>query len=378
MRNRGSMRQRGVMRKRKDWIVVALVAALLAVAVVLVGSVVAPGAAGKTLSKAAGKTTVGDTPSSWPSPAAGVVLQVGLNGTFVKSYTLADLEALTPFAGHAGFKNDANNVTGPEAVTGVKITDIVQDELGTAMTADQAVDVIGGDGYSQKFLYSQIVSLTGLSMWDATSKQAVAVSSLTGPRATALVYTAPNPPGDLLAEGPLRFMVVDATSENAVMTGSDSPYNVVKLDVVPTVKDFSLKLPGLKIKGKRQTKTIKRTDFQSCVNCHGASYKVSGVTWSGTPLYYLIGEVDGGATMSYNAALAKKGYRIELISTTGLKRIVSSRTIIHKRAIVLAWQRNSAVLGTSLFPLRLIGPKLKASQELGRIKSIVLLPKLKK
>src|SRR5664280_2685429 len=107
------------MRKRKDWIAVALVAALMAVAVVLVGSM-APGATGRA-------SASGSSPSPWPSPSAGVVLQVGQNGAFVKSYTLADLEALTPFPGYAGFKNDANNVTGPEFVTGVKITDIVQD-----------------------------------------------------------------------------------------------------------------------------------------------------------------------------------------------------------------------------------------------------------
>jgi hypothetical protein len=155
---------------------------------------------------------------------------------------------------------------------------------------------------------------------------------------------------------------------------------VAKLDVIPaaTVKDFSLKLTGLKVKGKRQTRTITRTDFQSCVNCHGSSYKASGVKWSGTPLFYLVGEVDGGATMAYNATLARKGYRIELVSTTGKTRIVSSRTIIRKRSVLFAWQRNGAVLGSSLFPLRLIGPKLKASQELGRIKSVVLLPLVKK
>jgi hypothetical protein len=360
------------MRNRKDLIAVVVVAALLAVAVVLVGTV-APGATGKASADGT------SSPSPWPSPSPSVVLQVGHDGTFVKQYTLADLEALTPFSGYAGFKNDANNVTGPEAVTGVKITDIVQDELGTPLTAAQAVDVIGGDGYLQPFSYASIVNQTGLSMWDATTKNPVSVSSLTG-LATVLVYAAPNPPGDLLANGPLRFMVADATNENAVMTGSDSVYDVARLDVVPAavVKDFSLKLTGLKIKGKRQTRTITRNDFQSCVNCHGASYKTAGVKWSGTPLYYLVGEVDGGATMGYNATLAKKGYRIKLVSTTGKTRIVSSRTIIHKRAIVLAWQRNGAVFGSSLFPLRLIGPKLKASQELGRIKSVVLLPLVKK
>jgi len=57
---------------------------------------------------------------------------------------------------------------------------------------------------------------------------------------------------------------------------------------------------------------------------------------------------------------------------------VSSRAIIDKRSIIVAWRLNGAVLGNSVFPLRLMGPRLAASQKLGRIKSIVLLPLKKK
>jgi hypothetical protein len=346
-------------------LIAVAIAALLAAGVMLAGTV-APGTTDKA----------GAAGTPWPSPSPGVVLEVGHNGTFVTQYTLDELGGLTPFPGYAGFKNDANNVTGPEAVTGVKVTDIVQDALGTAMTSAQSLVMRAGDGYQMTFTYAQIANLSGYSMWDATTKDPVSLSSLTGPLATALVYSAPDPPGDLLAAGPLRFMIVDATSENAVMTGSDSEYNVTSLDVLDTVvKDWSLKLAGLKINGKRQTRTITRNDFQSCVNCHASSYEASGRTWSGTPLYYLIGEVDGGKTMAYNATLARRGYRIRLTSTTGKSRIVSSRTIIHRRSIVLAWQRDGVVLGSSLFPLRLIGPRLTTSQQLGRIAKIQLLPK---
>lgn len=354
------------MKKQRSWIAVAIVAPIAAAAVLL-GGTVAPGATGNA-------AALDTSPSPWPSPSAGVVLQVGHNGSFVKQYTLDELKGLTPFPGYTGFKNDANNVTGPEAVTGVKITDIVQDELGAAMSSAQSILMRAGDGYKMKFTYDQIASLTGFSMWDATTKDPVSVSDLTGPLATTLVYSAPA--GDLLNDGPLRFMIVDATSENAVMTGSDSIYNVAKLDVLDqVVKDWSLKLTGLRIGGKRQTRTITRNDFQSCVNCHASSYRVSGHRWSGIPLYYLVGEVDGGKTMDYNVALARKGYRIRLTSAAGISRIVRSGTIIDRRSIVLAWLRDGQVLGSSLFPLRLMGPKLTAAQKLGRIKSITLLPK---
>ena len=225
-------------------------------------------------------------------------------------------------------------------------------------------------------------------MYDATTKKPVSTTTYAGPFASVLVYSDPAgnvfnplPWPNVNGDGPLRLMVADgdSTNENVVMTGSDSVKWIVKLDVFDTVaKDWDLKLTGLKIRGVRQTRTIRRADFQSCVNCHGSSYSASGHTWSGTPLYLLVAQVDGGQAMSYNVALARKGYRIKLTSTTGRWRIVSSRAIIHRSRIVLAWERDGLVLANNLFPLRLIGPRLKASQELGRIKSVTLLPPLKK
>lgn len=363
------------MRRRRDWIVVTVIAVLLAAGVVLVGTAM-PGATGRA-------SAAGSSPSPWPSPSPGVVLQVGQNGSFVKEYTLADLEAMTPFAGFAGFRNDEANVTGPVAVTGAKVTDIVQDALGAPLAAAQAVDVIGSDGYGQAYSYDQIVNLNGFTlMYNAKApKNPVALSSFTGPFAVVLMYD--DPSGKLMpaGEGPLRLVLADQTSENAVMTGSDSVYAVARLNLVPYVyvKDFSLKLTGLKVNGKRPTRTISRNDFQSCVNCHKSAYWLAGNRWSGVPLYMLVGEVDGGRrAMTYNVALARKGYRIELVSTTGRVRYVSSRTIIDKRNIVIAWRLNGAVLANNLFPLRLMGPGLTTSQKLGRIKSIILLPLKKK
>jgi hypothetical protein len=363
------------MKKRRDWIVVGIVAAVLAVAVVLAGTVVA-GASGKS---AAPRTSPSDWPT--PSPSASVVLQVGYKGTLVKQYTLADLQALGQgsFIGYAGFMNSGDTVYGPEAISGIRVTDIVQDALQAQLTTAQSVAFIGIDGYSQTYTGDQILNVDRLTqMYSATTKKAASTSSYTGPFAAVLCYS--DPGGQVMAQSEaLRLMVADASNEPVVMTGSDSVKWVAKLNVSDTVvKNWSLKLTGLKIKGKRQVRTITRNDFQSCVNCHGSSYKLSGHKYSGTPLYLLVGEVDGGATMDYNAALAKKGYRIEIVSTKGKTRIVSSRTIIDKRNILLAWQRDGALLGSSAFPLRLVGAKLSASQELGRIKSVGLLPPVKK
>ena len=77
------------MRKRRDWIAVAVVAALLAAA--------SCSPARSRPARPARRSPLGTSPSPWPSPSAGVMLQVGQNGSFVKEYTLVDLEAMTPF-----------------------------------------------------------------------------------------------------------------------------------------------------------------------------------------------------------------------------------------------------------------------------------------
>ncbi len=378
------------MKRRRDLMTLVVVAAILAASVVLAGSV-ARGATG-------GGTALGVSPSPWPSPSPSVVLQVGHDGTFVKEYTLADLEALPAsdpgtavFNGYAGFMNTGNIVYGPDAVSGITLSDVLQDALGAPLGANQSVQFIGSDGYVQTYSDAQLTNVDQMTqLYNATTKAPVSSTSYTGPFATVLLYADNTPGGQVFnpdpppaGDGPLRLAVADATNENVVMTGSDSVKWLVKLNVLDSVpKDWSLKLTGLKIKGVRQTRTIRRNDYSSCLSCHEYSHKgqytTLGHKWSGVPLYMLIGEVDGGNTMTFNAALAKKGYRIEVITSKGQKRYVSSRLIVYKgegrRKVVLAWTRDGLTLPSSSFPLRLVGPTLLSSQEIGRITRVVLLP----
>jgi len=160
-------------------------------------------------------------------------LVVQYNGTPVKAYTLAELEALTPFAGYAGFRKITGTIVGPDAVTGVRVTDIVADALGTPLTRTESVDVADVGDYDATFSYDQLVNLTGFTMYDATTGDPVAISGLTGPLATVLVYSDPlQRVMPAATAGPLRFMVADATSENVVMYSQLSVYHVNRLNVI--------------------------------------------------------------------------------------------------------------------------------------------------
>jgi len=98
----------------------------------------------------------------------------------------------------------------------------------------------------------------------------------------------------------------------------------------------------------------------------------------------LIGQVDGGKDMTYNAALARKGYRIRLYSASGKTVTLSSKItvqrvsgkLVPRSSIVVANSAGGAALTSSYSPLRLVGPAkyVPASKRLGRITKIVMLP----
>ena len=89
------------MSRQRRVIIGVAIAVLALFAVVLCGALV-PGAAPKA------------------SAADPVVLTVKHDGTLVKTYTMAELQAVTPYAGYAGLITSGGTVSGPAAVTGVQ------------------------------------------------------------------------------------------------------------------------------------------------------------------------------------------------------------------------------------------------------------------
>ncbi len=159
------------------------------------------------------------------------VLQVQLAGAPVRAYSLDELKALPAFTGYAGLNKTP--VLGPDAVTGVKITEIVKDALGTPLAATQSVDVAEVDAtpYNKTMTYDLLVNFTGITMYD-TSK--VAVPSPAGPLAAILVYS--DPAGIVMpaANGPLRFFVADATEQLVFGPTNLSVSKVNQLNVIAT------------------------------------------------------------------------------------------------------------------------------------------------
>ena len=314
--------------------------------------------------------------------AAGTVaLTVKHNGTVIKTYTLDDLQALTVCNGYAGIRNSAGTVTGPEAVTGVKLADVLQDALGgTGISSAQSVDAIAADYYPQTLSGGQVLSPTAVNwvMFNAVTGDQINDTAITGQLSTILAWARGGAalPAD---QGPLRLYVADSVNEPVVMRGSDSEYQVVTLNVRDqAAPSWNLTLVGLKKQGVAPTDVIDTQSYQSCAatGCHLAGWKAAdGTSWTGVALYMLIGQVDGGKDMTYNAALARKGYRIRLYSSSGKTVTLSSRITVRRSSIVVANSAGGA-LTTQYYPLRLVGPSklVPAKLRLGQIVKIRMLP----
>jgi DMSO/TMAO reductase YedYZ molybdopterin-dependent catalytic subunit len=315
-----------------------------------------------------------------PARAAdAAVLTVTGNGQ-TKTFTMAEIQALPAYTGWSGLKNSAESITAPTEVKGVKLTDLLASVGGFG--TGQSVEVTASDNYGMKFTYDQAAN-GGVTMYNATSGAEEAAKA---PVSLVLTYEdnhqplAPAPGGD----GPLRLAVAQQTNVNQVADGHLMVKWVSNVTIGGEVQEWSVKMTGLRVKGKRQTYTLDRASYDSCSTpgCHGASWvdRADSKTWTGVPLFLCIGKVDGGKGHggygAYNEALARKGYWIKLISASGTYSLISSRAIINNDRVILANKLMGSELTADYYPLRLVGPvkKVPLKKSIGQIAKIKLLP----
>jgi DMSO/TMAO reductase YedYZ molybdopterin-dependent catalytic subunit len=315
-----------------------------------------------------------------------VVLTVTGNGGQQKTFTMTQLKALTNYAGWFGFVNSAGTVYAPQSVVGVRLTDVLA-EVGGMQTVN-ACDITAVDNYGMTYTYGQIVSRTGVQMYDVVKdgdkdKAVAADSKAPWDFVLAWEQNGSPLPSDV---GPVRLVVAQETNVNQVVDGHYAVKWVDRVTLRGAVAEWKVKMYGLRQKnGKRQTYTLDRGSYDSCATpgCHGFSWvnPTTKKTWSGVPLFLCIGKVDGGpghdSYGAYNEALALKGYRIKLVSTTGKTAIVGSRAVRNRTTIILANKLMGADLTSAYYPLKLVGPtkRVASRSQIGRISKIYLLPK---
>ena len=321
----------------------------------------------------AGVVVPGGTPQA--VAADPVVLTVTGNDQ-TKTFTMTELKALPAYSGFSGMKNSAGTLFKPDPVKGVTLIDLFAEVGG--MTAAQSVDLQAVDDYGMTLTYGE--AATGaFTMYNDTTGAEEAPKA---PVSAVLIYERDGEPLTQEDGAPLRLAVCQPQNVSQVADGHWLVKWVDRVTLRGAMPNWTVKMYGLKIKGKKQqTSTLDRASYLSCAapGCHGAAWTdKADAVWTGVPLFLIMGRVDGGKSHdygAYNEALALKGYRIKLTSASGKSVIIGSKVIRNRARDLLANKLDGADLGASLYPLRFVGPDVKSSQFLGRITKIQMLPK---
>ena len=153
-------------------------------------------------------------------PEGPVVLTV-TKGTQTKTFSMAQLKALTPLTGFAGQKNKAGVIAGPVAYSGVSLLEALK-AVGGIKDGD-TVKVTAKDGYSKSLTYTQI-TVADFPTYDTTGNPVAAEMK-------PAVFLAYEKEGAALDEatGPIQMGIM--TCKNQVTDGSWWVKLIEKVDV---------------------------------------------------------------------------------------------------------------------------------------------------
>ena len=126
------------------------------------------------------------------------------------------------------------------------------------------------------------------------------------------------------------------------------------------------------------TYVMSQSEFEGSIGPthHPAATWVDGTdTWSGLPLWLLVGWVDDDVQHgpgAFNAALATDGYDVKVIATDGYSKTFASADVARNDDMIIANMLNGLPLPEDKYPLKLVGPDLTSGQKVSQIATIEL------
>ena len=287
------------------------------------------------------------------------------NGDQVVDLTFDKIKELPAVEGFAGIMSSTGKITAPTTFKGVALTTLL--ELVDGIDDSKSLEVTAVDGYSMTMSMDQVINGSFITYDAGTGSEIEPLAPMT----TILAYEMDGELLDEVQDGNLRMMMV-SDSNLQVVDGHWSIKWVNQLKVKEAFVDWELELTGA------IDETMQRADFESGAGekCHGASFVDNkNQTWTGIPLWLLVGRVDDEDVHSdgaYNDELADAGYDIDVVAVDGYTVTFSSKDITRNDGIIVAYLVNGNPLNTEDFPLRLVGENLTGKQQIGAIASIVL------
>lgn len=141
--------------------------------------------------------------------------------------------------------------------------------------------------------------------------------------------------------------------------------------VEPETADWPLTLTGA------DTYVMEQSEFEDGADpaCHGTDWVDGADTWSGIPLWLLVGYVDDSVQHgegAFNDDKAAAGYEVKVIAFDGYSKTFSSADVARNDDMIIANELNGAELPADRYPLRLVGPGLTSGQKVSMIVEIEL------
>jgi hypothetical protein len=133
-----------------------------------------------------------------------------VKGTETKTYTIAQLKAMSPLSGYGGQKSKSGTVTGPAQYKGVSLSELLAGVGG--IDQSNSVKITAKDGFSKTLTYSQVAQ-GGFTVFDASGADATAETK-------PVLFVAYEKDGAALDDtmGPLQLGLM--TSQNQVTEGT--------------------------------------------------------------------------------------------------------------------------------------------------------------
>ncbi|ACL16103.1 PKD domain-containing protein [Methanosphaerula palustris] len=146
----------------------------------------------------------------------------------------------------------------------------------------------------------------------------------------------------------------------------DAATAVVRIRVfVANDVNFTLTLNGA------QSATFSKADFEASGN--RVEYTDISGTWSGIPLWRLVGLVDDGDPATFNDTLAAQNYQVKITGSDGFNQSLNSSLIARNNNCIVVDRLNGVPLDETGWPLRLVGPSIPSYLSVRMITTIDLI-----
>jgi hypothetical protein len=301
---------------------------------------------------ASGLTGCGSGSSS--GPAALTVIK----DNQTKTFTVEQLKALPSISGLTGDMTSSGTIEGPYQYKGAVLTDILQAAGG--ITENNAVRISAKDGYSMTMSYKQVTEGAEFPTFDSsTGKEAAPSGKIT-------VFIAYEQDGKPIGEdlGPLRLGIM---APGQVTDGHWWVKWAQKIEIITVQPAWTLSLQGV------VTLSVDKATFEAgaAPGCHGKTWTdAQGHTWLGIPLWYLVGNMDATKQMTFDDALADKGYEVHVANSNGDMVVFSSKEVKRNDNIIVAYEIDGQPLPSTQWPLALVGSDVDQQHQISQISKI--------